>query len=120
MMLCHDECAMHRDKKITLQRLKTGVTVDASGQIDKTASGNWETLVTAWAAVTTKGTKEFRQWGKTSEEATHLWTVISTTTTRSVTAADRIQWQGRTFDIIGRHDVDEAQRVVRIETKERL
>lgn len=87
------------NKYISVYRLKAGLTVNASGHIDETDSSNWGLYGNFWAAIATKGSKEFARGGEVAAEITHQLTIKYSSMANGITTKMRVNYQGRIFNI---------------------
>jgi SPP1 family predicted phage head-tail adaptor len=120
-MNCKGECSGpgRYNKLVTIQKIKTGATANTStGKIDKSLDSNWTTHANAYCSVSTGAGREFYRASQVHADLTHLWETRSTVSLRSTTPEMRIQWDGRTFEIISSMDKDEARETHQITTKE--
>lgn len=120
-MTCKGNCKTapgYYSKLVTIQKLKTTATVDASGHIDPTDSTNWETHTKAYAKVYTKGGREFYRAANIDAEASHMWEVASSSKVRAITPDMRLKWNDRYFNIVSVQDKDESRITAEIVTKE--
>ena len=89
------------DRYIAIQRLKTGLTPDASGHIDETLSSNWTVHGRFWAEFITKGSKEFFRGEQVNADITHQITVRHSTLAMGITTKMQVLYGGRTMNIDG-------------------
>jgi SPP1 family predicted phage head-tail adaptor len=87
------------DKHILIQRLKTGLTPDASGQIDETDSSNWTNHGKFYAEIITKGSREFFQGEQVNADITHQITVRYSTLAAGITTKMQVLYGGRIMNI---------------------
>jgi SPP1 family predicted phage head-tail adaptor len=87
------------DKHILIQRLKTGLTPDASGQIDETDSSNWTNHGKFYAEFITKGSREFFRGEQVNADITHQITVRYSTLAAGITTKMQVLYGGRIMNI---------------------
>lgn len=96
-------------KRITIQRRSQSVD-EYGGQ-----SGAWQDLATVWGSFEPTGGKEDAQSGQVRAVATFK---IGLRYFAGLTAADRLVYNGRIFDIVNINDIEELHREFDITARE--
>lgn len=117
-MKCGNNCGEHVRYPYKLTVQKPSATLDSAGHIDLTDDDNWTTAYVIRGRFLSSGGREFQQAKQTFAELTHVIETPSTPGTRTIQARWRVLWGTRTFEIKAAYDVDEARRIVRLETTE--
>ncbi len=107
-----------KQKKLTIERIKSSATVGGDGHIDKSAAASWETYITIRAVPTTKGGKEIDDDNVTTATRRSVWETRYSKTVAGITSEMRakLSYNGgtRTLNIEAVEDVDYAGEVIRI------
>ena len=111
-MACNDR---RYDKMIGVQRLSG--TADAHGVIDNTDNSNWQPYVSSYAAVMTKGGREFWKVDRVEADVSHVWMCPFTPSLAAATPDMRILHEGKYYQIVSVIDVDLAHEEIEIQTK---
>lgn len=98
--------------RITVQQVKASPTRDTNNEVDPTDDANWETYATRSAAFKTRGGSERFASDMIQAGQTHRVYVRSDSTTRAITPAMRLSYDGRVFNILAAVDEDEARKWV--------
>ena len=109
-------CIGQMNKAITIQSL-TGTTADAHGQIDKTTGSNWGTYLTTFAAVKSKGGREFWKVQQVNADVSHVWNCQWSAKLAAALPDMRLIHEGLTYEILSVIDIDLAHREIEIQTK---
>lgn len=106
------------DQRIIIQKLKDEPTQDAFGQVDNSDDDNWETYTTRWAAIEPITSREQIRGGQVEPIGQYRVRMRSDSTTRAITTAMRISWNGRTLNIDNTLDKHAQKREVELTAKE--
>jgi head-tail adaptor len=85
--------AGRHDQKLIFQRLTTAS--DAMGSVTET----WANAITVWGMVQADRSVEGLQSGQRTGHQIFTVTVRADSKTRTITATDRLRWDGREFDL---------------------
>jgi head-tail adaptor len=107
----------YRDK-ITVERIKVAAVEDPLGGVDLDDADTWETYHEPYAWSVARGGSEFARFGIVNEEVTHVFDVRKGSETEAITAADRIMWGSRRFEIKAAYNPNAASQEIRIEATE--
>lgn len=105
------------NEPITIQELDAGTIPDAHGHIDATSADGWAPYHTAFADVFTDGSREFWKANRVSNSVSHIWSMQWDTTAAAATPRMRLKHGTDLHYISSVEDVDQAHRVVRIQTR---
>lgn len=97
------------DRRITIQRATE--TVNGYGERDKT----WADFITVWAALDMKRTRSLQENIQGSTEATKQrmqWRVRYSPDSSTISALDRLVYNGKTQDIIGVQEMGRGEDIV--------
>lgn len=108
-------CIGEYNHKITIQQL-TG-TADAHGHIDNTAAANWSQYTTSFAAVKSKGGREFWKVDQVSADVSHVWLCPYSAALAAATPDMQLVNESVTYEILSVIDIDLAHEEVEIQTK---
>jgi SPP1 family predicted phage head-tail adaptor len=86
---------------LTVERLKPGLTPDASGHVDKTNSANWSKVGSVRANFRSLGTREFVIGDQVQAQLAHTISVPYTPKAATYTENDRLRMNDRIFNING-------------------
>lgn len=103
------------DKRIRIEQL-TG-TPDAHGFVDQEDDNNWSAYAVAYAAVQSKGGREFWKVDQMTADVTHEWTCQWSATLAAATPDMRLRSEGTTHELVSVIDVDLAHQRIKIQTK---
>ena len=109
-------CIGNMNKAITIQYV-TGSTTDAHGQVDKTAGSNWGTYTKTFAAVKSKGGREFWKVQQVNADVSHVWNCQWSAKFAAALPAMRLICEGVTYEILSVIDIDLAHNEIEIQTK---
>lgn len=110
------QCHPRKNKRVTVQRLKD-LTADAHGHVDNTDNDNWEDYCTAFASVQTSGGREFWKVDRVEADVSREWTCTYTSKLAEATPDMRIKHGTTYHEIVSVIDVDDAHRVIKIQTR---
>lgn len=108
-------CVSEYDKKVTIQQ--SAGTADAHGHVDITSASNWSTYTTSYAAVKTKGGREFWKIDRVEADVSHVWHCPYSKTLAAATPKMRLVNDSVTYEIVSVIDVDLAHEEIEIQTK---
>lgn len=103
------------DKRIKIERLAG--TADAHGHIVETTDANWSEYESAFAAVQTKGGREFWKVQQTNADVTHVWWCKWSKRLMNATPDMRLICEGREHWIVSVIDIDEQHQEIQIQTR---
>lgn len=92
-------CTNDLNKLVTVMKLKSGLTQDAGGHIDKTDDANWIFFGKEWAQCVTAGTREVVIDDQVRQFAAHEWTIRWSNRASQYTTGMRLKMSGRVFSI---------------------
>jgi len=81
------------DQRLTFQRLT--VTTDAIGSVIE----SWAAVCTVWGEVRSEKTEEGVESSQRTGRASYIVVTRADTRTRTLTASDRLRWNGMDFDL---------------------
>lgn len=110
-------CAQQYDKYIVIQKLDTTATADSANFVDRTLDTNWQEYTDSYAAVQSRGGREFWKVDQVSAEVSHVWRCPWSTVLAAATTDMRLRYEDVTYNILSVIDVDLAHDVVEIQTK---
>lgn len=106
-------------RKVTVQKIKSGLTQNASGHIDETNDSNWTIAGTEWVELVTRGSREFFRGQEIAADITHQITMRWSKKAESYTTDMRIKYGTRTLHIAEPpKNVDEKNEWLVFATKE--
>ncbi len=108
-------CISRYDRKVTLERLSG--TADAHGHISTIVDANWTAYVTAYAAVQTKGGREFWKVQQVNADVSHVWHCQYSKSLAAATPDMRLICDGVTYEILSVINIDEANEEIEIQTR---
>jgi len=108
-------CITQYNKKVKVEQL-TG-TADAHGHIDNTADSNWSNYASAYAAVMSKGGREFWKVDRVEADVSHVWRCPYSKTLSAATPDMRLISEGVTYEILSVIDIDLAHEEIEIQTR---
>lgn len=109
-----------RQRRITIERLKTDATQDAAGEVNVTLDANWETYIEhRWARILPRTAREFWHIDQVDADVTHLLKVLWDSQTKTITSAMRAKLGGRVFQFTSVFNAEEANREMWITAIER-
>lgn len=121
--MCPPRCGKTR-KRLTIERLKSGATVDAQGHVDKTDDSNWETYIQRNAWPQTRAGNETEQGDQLTAMRTSVWSLWYDTRAANITSQMRVKlpYNGstRTLNISAVIDVDYAGEVIELHCTENV
>lgn len=99
-------CSADLDRRVSVRKLKSSLTLDASGHIDETSSDNWTEVGKHWCQFITKGSREFFRGEEVAAEITHQLTMRYSSSAAKYTTKMQIRMKTadlgmRTFNIAG-------------------
>ena len=106
--------------KYTLTVHAISGTVGDDGWIDTSDSDNWPATGTIKANFLSKGGREYINGQKVQAEVSHVAKTPSTSFSRSISPANHITFDSRTFEIVAAYDMDEVQKEVWLHLKEKV
>lgn len=109
-------CIQKYNKKIRIESL-TGATADAFGHVDNTAAANWTQYDHAYAAVMSKGGREFWKVDRVESDVSHVWVCPYSRTLVAATTDMRLISEGLTYEILSVIDIDLAHEEIEIQTR---
>jgi len=95
-----------RDQRVTIEKIRSSPTLNASNEADLSDDNNWETHAVRWARVTPRGGRENFTADQTTAVITHDVFLASDPKTRALDAAMRLRWGAKTLQIVTTFDVD--------------
>lgn len=110
-----NRCINKYNQKIRIESL-TG-TADAHGHIDNTADTNWSNYTSSYAAVISKGGREFWKVDRVEADVSHVWTCPYNRTIAAATPDMRLIHEGVTYEVLSVIDIDLAHEEVEIQTR---
>ena len=116
-MKCGTGTAIRYDQKITVQRLSG--TADAAGHIDPNAAANWSTYCTAFAAVKSRGGREFWRVQQVQSDVDFVFRCPWSRTLEAASPAMRLLVDGNVYEILSVINVDLGNEVIEIQTRRR-
>lgn len=108
-------CVTDYNRKCTIEQL-TG-TADAHGFIDNTDDDNWTQYCQTFAAVQSKGGREFWKVDQVNADVSHVWRCPWSKTLAAATPDMRLVNESVTYEILSVIDVDLAHEEVEIQTR---
>jgi len=105
------------DQIVRIEKVKSTATKDAHGRVDKSSDSNWETHESGYAAVQSKGGREFWKVQQVTADVSHVWWMPYSTLAASATPDMRLKHEGNTYSIVSVIDIDLAHDEVEIQTK---
>lgn len=107
-------CANDLNRKVKVRQLKTNLTVDASGHVDKVSASSWQDVADEWCQFISQGSREFVIGDQMQETLTHQVTMRWSPRAAAYTAGMRIEFGDRIFNIAGPpQNVDEKDKWLR-------
>jgi SPP1 family predicted phage head-tail adaptor len=107
------------DKYVTVRKLRSGLTPNASGHIDETDETNWTNAGQEWAEFITQGSREFFRGEEIAADITHQVTMRWNRRAATYTTDMQLKMGGRTFHIAAPPvNIDEQDLYLRFATKE--
>ena len=116
-MKCGNGAAARYDQKVTIQRLAG--TPDAAGHIDPNTDANWSTYATTFAAVKSRGGREFWRVQQVQSDVDFVFRCPWSPTLENATPAMRLTADGKVYEILSVINVDLANETVEIQTRRR-
>ena len=111
-------CTADYKHRISIEDL-TG-TADAHGHIDQTDSSNWSEYTGAYAAVQSKGGREFWKVDQVNADVSHVWYCPWSKTLAAATPDMRLVHESVTYEIISVIDINLDKQEIEIQTKRRV
>lgn len=108
-------CLNEYNQKVTIEELSG--TADAHGHVDNTAAANWQSYASSYAAVMSKGGREFWKVDQVNADVSHVWHCPYSRTLAAVTPDMRLIHEGQTHEILSVIDVDLSHEEIEIQTK---
>lgn len=108
-------CLSDYKHKLIIQQLSG--SADAHGHIDNTDDDNWSTYTTAYAAVRSKGGREFWKVDQVNADVSHVWYCQWSRTLESALPKMRLIHEGKTYEILSVVNIDLANEEIEIQTK---
>lgn len=105
------------NRKIEIHQISSSASADAHGFVDITSAANWETLTDTWAAIQTKGGREFWKIDRVESDVSHVWFCPYSTTLATATPKMRVRYEGNDYEIVSVVNIDEANVEIEIQTK---
>lgn len=102
----------------TLTVEQPGTTKDAAGHVDLTDDDNWEYVGRIKARFITRGGKESYVFKQTQATSTHVIEAMANSTAKAIDPSWRLKFGTRIFEINAVNNVDEMNKVIRIEATE--
>lgn len=68
-------CRRELQTLVKVEQIKTGATVDASGNVNERIDSNWSQIGEEWVAIKTRGSREFFRGRQVGEDITHQITM---------------------------------------------
>ena len=99
-------CVTEYDKKVIIGRMHG--TADAHGHVDTTSPNNWTEYTTSYAAVQSKGGREFWRVDQVNADVSHVWMCPYSATLATVTTDMRLTHEGVVYEILSVVDKDLA------------
>jgi len=109
-------CINRLQHKITIQKLLQP-TADGHGHVDPATDANWGTYCTSWAAVVSKGGREFWKVQQTAADVSHVWNCPYASALAAATPDMRLIHEGLTYQILSVIDIDLAHDEIEIQTR---
>jgi SPP1 family predicted phage head-tail adaptor len=116
---CRATCIGNMNKAVTIQHV-VGTTIDAHGQVDKTIDSNWGTYLRTFAAVKSKGGREFWKVQQVNADVTHVWNCQWSSKIAEAVPEMRLVCEGVKYEILSVIDIDLAHREIEIQTARAL
>lgn len=109
-------CLGNMNKSITIHSV-IGTAVDAHGSVDKTKGSNWGVYLQTFAAVKTKGGREFWKVQQVNADVSHVWNCQWSAKLAAALPEMRLICEGVTYEILSVIDIDLAHREIEIQTR---
>lgn len=107
-------CSNDLNRYVTVKRIKSTATVDASGHIDETDNANWETLANEYCQIISQGSREFVVGDQLNQQLTHQITMRYSPRAAAYTTSMRLDYDGRKLNIAGPpQNIDEQNKWLR-------
>ncbi len=116
-MKCGNGATVRYDQKVTIQRLAG--TPDAAGHIDPSTDANWSTYTTAFAAVKSRGGREFWRVQQVQSDVDFVFRCPWSPTLEAATPAMRLMTDSKVYEILSVINVDLANETIEIQTRRR-
>lgn len=111
-------CTADYNQRVIIEQL-TG-TADAHGHIDADDSDNWTEYTPAYAAVQSKGGREFWKVDQVNADVSHVWHCPWSKTLADATPDMRLVHESKTYEILSVIDIDLANQEIEIQTKRKV
>jgi len=108
-------CVSEYSEYVTVQQLSG--TPDGHGHIDNTDDNNWSAYTTSYAAVQTKGGREFWKVDQVAADVSHVWHCPYSDALASATPAMRLVHETVPYEMLSVIDVDMAHEQIEIQTR---
>jgi head-tail adaptor len=107
-------CANDLNRYVMVRQLKTTLTQDASGHVDKVSSSSWQDVANEWCQFISQGSREFVIGDELQQTLSHQVTMRWSPRAAAYTAGMRLEYDGRIFNIAGPpQNVDEKDKWLR-------
>lgn len=106
------------DSRVTIEKPDPAATAGDGGHVDLTDDDNWTEVATFWARIKTPGGNEAQGLQQVQGFLNRTIEMRSNSTTRSIVPNWRLRLDGKKLNIRVAYDVDNARKVVRVETQE--
>lgn len=108
-------CTVDYDKRVTLQDMTA--TADAHGHVDTTSDDNWATYTETYAAVQSRGGREFWKVDQVAADVSHVWHCPYGKKLAAATPDMRIKYDETIYEILSVIDIDMAHEEIEIQTR---
>ena len=105
-------------QKITIQRLAG--TADAAGHVDGQIDANWTVYAGSWAAVETRGGREFWKIQQVNADVDSVWYLPWSPALDKTTPDMRIQHEGKVYEILSVQNLNLENREIEIQTRRKM
>ena len=105
-------------QKITIQRLAG--TPDAAGHVDGQIDANWTVYAGSWAAVETRGGREFWKIQQVNADVDSVWYLPWSPALDKTTPDMRIQHEGKVYEILSVQNLNLENREIEIQTRRKM
>lgn len=106
--------ATHRDKRVTIQKLKAAATTLNHNEVNRRDDDNWETVAIYWCGVTPKGTNEAQLGNQIVAAATTEFEFRYDAVTAAITPEYRLQYASENYQIEPAINVEARNDTVKI------
>jgi len=103
------------NKRVQVQQ--SNATADAHGHVDETDESNWDHYTSTYAAVQTKGGREFWKVDQVAADVSHVWMCPWSETLAAATPKMRVVYDSQNYEILSVIDIDEAHNEIEIQTR---